>query len=131
MRNNLIKRSTGVQFIDDASYIDNNSKYIDERYKYASILRATLSPYELVFLYYNGISEIGKKDLKELIEKYSLLNNLRPEYLSDTRCDKNMEVINDNHKSDYERYKTDIKGDLNKYYKSAFEIDQSAFKNKN
>lgn len=34
-------------------------------------------------------------------------------------------------KADYERYKTDIKGDLNKYYKSAFEIDQSAFKNKN
>ena len=65
-------------------------KYIDEtdvelvndkrKYEYASIVRATLSQYELILLFYNGFSH---PKFKELIEKYTLLNNIRPELLAD------------------------------------------------
>lgn len=59
-------------------------KYIDEsddrvinkmkKYEYASIVRATLSQYELVMLFYNGFYH---KKFKALAEKYALMNNLR------------------------------------------------------
>lgn len=63
-------------------------KYIDEaegisamkKQDYAAIVRATLSPYELVMLYYIGFSH---PNLKKLIEKYALLNNLRPILIAD------------------------------------------------
>lgn len=63
-------------------------KYIDEaetvsatkKQDYATIVRATLSPYELVMLYYIGFSH---PNLKKLIEKYALLNNLRPRLIAD------------------------------------------------
>ena len=50
-----------------------------ERYEYASIVRATLSQYELVMLFYNGFN---RPKFKKLIEKYAILNNLRPELLA-------------------------------------------------
>jgi hypothetical protein len=51
---------------------------IDEelKYKYSSILRATLSAHELVFIFYNGIHEFGITHFKPLIEEYSFLKNL-------------------------------------------------------
>ncbi len=45
-----------------------------------TFVRATLSPYELVMLYYIGFSH---PNLKKLIEKYALLNNLRPRLIAD------------------------------------------------
>ena len=54
----------------------------DEEYKYTCMLRAMLSRYELVWLYYNGLS-YGKEKLKPLIERYAMLNNLRGELLAD------------------------------------------------
>jgi hypothetical protein len=59
-------------------YIDNAEVEFDSKMKkqeYAAIVRATLSPYELVMLYYIGYSH---PRMKVLIEKYALLNNLRP-----------------------------------------------------
>ena len=58
------------RFINDANEISDVKKR-----EYAEIVRATLSPYELVFLYYIGFSH---PRFKVLIEKYALLNNLRP-----------------------------------------------------
>ena len=52
----------------------------EEKYEYTSMLRATLSRYELVWLYYNGLS-YGKEKLKPLIERYAMLNNLRDDLL--------------------------------------------------
>lgn len=52
----------------------------DEKYEYTAMLRAMLSRYELVWLYYNGLS-YGAQKLKPLIERYAMLNNLRPELL--------------------------------------------------
>lgn len=61
-----------------------------KQYQYASFLRATLSRYELVWLFYNGLT-LGKRKLKPLIEKYTMLNNLRPELL--TLCKENVDIL--------------------------------------
>ena len=52
----------------------------EDEYEYTSILRATLSKYELVWLYYNGLT-YGQNKLKPLIERYAMLNNLRKDLL--------------------------------------------------
>lgn len=56
----------------------------EEEYEYTCMLRATLSRYELVWLYYNGLS-YGKDKLKPLIERYAMLNNLRDDLLADEK----------------------------------------------
>lgn len=64
-------------------YIDEGGdKLIDEdkKHEYSAIVRATLSPYELVLLYYNGFSH---PRFQALIEKFALLNNLRWKLLAD------------------------------------------------
>lgn len=43
-------------------------------------MRATLSQYELILLFYNGFSH---PKFKELIEGYALLNNVRPDLMAD------------------------------------------------
>lgn len=65
-----------MKFVDESNFLEKDKKYIDERYKYMGILRATLSPYELVFLFYNGLSEKGSGS-KKYIEKYTMLKNIR------------------------------------------------------
>ena len=59
------------KYIDDA---DNQLIPPNRKYEYASIVRATLSQYELIMLFYNGFYH---KRFKKLIEKYAILNNLR------------------------------------------------------
>jgi len=75
---NFIDKSPEIEkFIERNVYdCDSQNKLFEKRYEYTKILRATLSHYELVLLYYNGLSEFGKEKLKPLIEKYSILNNL-------------------------------------------------------
>lgn len=53
----------------------------EKKYEYVAILRSTLSRYELVWLFYNCLSEYGKDKFKPLVEKYALLKNLRLELL--------------------------------------------------
>lgn len=65
-----------LKLVDNSELIDDQQKY-----RYAAILRALLSEYELVMIYYNGLTK-GKEKLKPLIEKYSLLKNLRKEDLA-------------------------------------------------
>jgi len=47
-----------------------------EKYQYISLLRAMLSSFELVFLFYNGLSEYGREKMKPLLEKYSIFKSL-------------------------------------------------------
>lgn len=54
----------------------------EEKYHYTSILRAQLSEYELVMIYYNSLSEFGNEKLKPLVEKYSMMKNLRKDDLA-------------------------------------------------
>ena len=63
-------------------YVDTSDLILDdERYEYACIVRSQLSDYELVMLFYSGITA-GRDKFKPLIEKYSILNNLRHELLA-------------------------------------------------
>lgn len=55
----------------------------NQEYEYTSMLRAMLSRYELVWLYYNGLSEYGNEKLKPLIERYAMLKNLQRDLLAD------------------------------------------------
>ncbi|NWC66042.1 putative phage abortive infection protein [Cedecea sp. P7760] len=58
-----------LKFIDGSNLSDVHKK------KYVNILRAQLSDYELLMLFYNGQSPKGKKFIF-YFEKYSLLDNL-------------------------------------------------------
>ena len=66
-----------LKFVDITDLIKNE----EEKYEYTSMIRAILSRYELVWLYYNGLSVYGNQKLKPLIEKFSMLKNLRTELL--------------------------------------------------
>ncbi len=58
--------------------IDNMDKLSrDEKYEYCCIVRATLSRYELLVLFYNCLSTNGIEKFKPLVEKYAIFNNLR------------------------------------------------------
>lgn len=66
-----------LKYVDESKLITE----FDEKYEYTSMLRAMLSRYELVWLYYNGLSPYGEEKLKPLIERYAMLKNLRDELL--------------------------------------------------
>lgn len=67
------------KFIDEAPVFINDKK---KKYEYACIMRASLSQYELIMLFYNCLSSNGKEKFKPLIEKYAIFNNLRVELLA-------------------------------------------------
>lgn len=112
-------------------FIKQNSDWLsyDEQYKYTSMLRGTLSRYELVWLFYNGLTDNGYEKLKPLMEEYTMLKSLRPYLL--TLCkenyDKALSVIGGIKAlkgegfsgTDYEFFITDKKGE-NEYYLRAF-----------
>lgn len=65
------------KYIDEAVIFQGTPQEHENRYSYTSIVRSMLSEYELVFLYYNGLSHDDLSKFKRLIERYALLNNLR------------------------------------------------------
>ena len=65
------------KYINDSEIIDDKNKY-----KYSCIVRANLSQYELIMLFYNSLSSNGNKNFKELIETYAIFNNIRLELLA-------------------------------------------------
>lgn len=66
--------------INDISGEHNRNIYylenFKERYRYTSIVRAQLSDYELLLLFYNCLSSNGKDKFKPLVEEYAHLKNL-------------------------------------------------------
>ena len=66
-----------IKYIDETLLIPD-----DEKYDYACIVRASLTQFELIFLFYNCLSNCGKKKFKPLVEKYALLKNINSDYLS-------------------------------------------------
>lgn len=72
----ILKFIDETKVFDEETLRDEGESVFDVKYRYATILRASLSRYELVMLYYNGLSDNGKDKLKPLLEKYSMLNNL-------------------------------------------------------
>lgn len=60
-----------LKFVEKTDLIGKDND--KEKYVYTSMIRAMLSRYELVWLYYNGLSVYGNKKLKPLIEKFCML----------------------------------------------------------
>ena len=61
-----------IRFVDSTDDIDKQ--------RYIRIVRAQISDYELVIIFYNCLTARGEK-LKGYVEKYTLLDNLAPELL--------------------------------------------------
>ena len=86
------------KYIDDSTIISKK-----EKYKYASIMRSSLSQYELIMLFYNCLSKNGIDKFKPIIEKYTIFNNLRAELLAkleerqlySSKFDKDYQEINE------------------------------------
>ena len=66
-----------LKFVKTTSLVTN----YEEEYEYTAMLRAVLSRYELVWLFYNGLT-YGEDKLKPLIERYAMLSNLRTDMLA-------------------------------------------------
>ena len=123
---------TILKFIDKEDIPETDKRIFsdEELYGYAKILRATLSRFELVWLYYNGLSGYGNKKLKPLIEKYCMLKNLREDLL--VCCKENQDALekigvtlkdvsgNGYSGTDYEFFLTTERNDQSKYHYSAF-----------
>lgn len=102
----------------------------DDKYKYTSMVRAILSRYELIWLYYNSLSDYGNDEFKRLIEDYSLLKNIRVELLTASK-ELNDTLLQNNvtesalkeqgfSSTDYEYRLSNDKGNKDKYYIGAF-----------
>lgn len=57
-------------------FIDSSELPTEFKKKYANIVRAQLSDYELLILFYNCLHKNGSQRFKPLIERYSVFNNL-------------------------------------------------------
>lgn len=68
-----------IKYINESKLIETKDKY-----EYAAIVRAQLSEYELLMLFYNALNvkDNGIYKFKSLIETYALFNNLRIEELA-------------------------------------------------
>lgn len=59
-----------LKFIDETPLIETADKL-----RYVAILRAQLSTYELLLLFYNALSPFGSERFKPLIDKYKLIDD--------------------------------------------------------
>jgi hypothetical protein len=66
-------------------FVDSSSAEINERESYMSFIRAQLSSYELLLMFYKCLTDHGRRNFKPLIEKYALLENMPTDRLIDGR----------------------------------------------
>lgn len=104
-------------------YIDETPVFINDkkkRYEYACIMRASLSQYELILLFYNCLSSNGREKFKPLIERYAIFNNLRVELLA---TDSDKELYASKFKNSYTFSQDENRDMSNEYKKGAFVFD--------
>ena len=77
----ILKMIHETKVFSEESLREEGQSEHEAKYKYASILRASLSRFELTLLYYNGLSAAGREKLKPLLEEYCMLNNLNASLL--------------------------------------------------
>lgn len=140
---------TILRFVDETDVFvpigdeeqDDNFEW-KQKYHYTTIVRATLSRYEMLILYYNGLSEFGREKLKPLIEKYALLDNIDKLGLACSGEYKNLLGLNPNLRdnkpilaqydvtwTDFEYYLTEDIDDVEKYNIHAFGYGEKEVKN--
>lgn len=66
-----------LKHIDESELLGRLDNPKKERTYYAHLLRAQLSNYELLMLFYNGLLGENPHTIKKLIERYAMFNNLR------------------------------------------------------
>ena len=131
---------TILRFVDETDVFvpigdekqDDNFEW-KQKYHYTTIVRATLSRYEMLILYYNGLSEFGRDKLKQLIETYALLDNIDKRGLACSGEYKSLLGFNPNLRdnkailaqydvtwTDFEFYLTEDANDERKYNVHAF-----------
>ena len=84
-----------IKFIDETQFTENKTENFQTQYKYTSMVRAQLSDYELLWLFYNCLSSNGKEKFKPYIEKFALFKNLPKEKVH------SKELIDEYNKSAY------------------------------
>ncbi len=68
-------------------FVNSSNLTFEEQKSYTNFVRAQLSSYELIMLYYNGLSKYGQDKFKPLIEKFSILKNLNTDLvLTEFNC---------------------------------------------
>ncbi len=77
----MIKLVDQTDFFYDSSKVTEKEVY-EIKYNYISIIRAQISDYELLWLFYNCLSINGIEKFKPYIEKYSFFKNLPKELLA-------------------------------------------------
>lgn len=85
----IIKLVDQTAFIANSEQSDNQDtlekENLKEQYKYTSIVRAQLSDFELLWLFYNCLSPNGEKKFKPLVEKYGMLKNMPLNLIHDNK----------------------------------------------
>ncbi len=71
----MIKHVDQTNFFNNDSAVSENDIF-EIKYKYTSFIRAQISDYELLWLFYNCLSINGSEKFKPLIETYSLFKNI-------------------------------------------------------
>lgn len=107
------------KYIDEAPIFKNNK---NKKYEYACIMRASLSQYELVMLFYNCLSSNGREKFKPLIERYAIFNNLRVELLAKTN---EQELYASKFKDRYLASQDENRDMSNEYKKGAFVFNEN------
>jgi hypothetical protein len=64
-------------------FVDTSNLSEADKYKYIKLIRAQLSSYELILLFYNCLSKVGFHSLKPLVERYALFKNIDEDLLLD------------------------------------------------
>lgn len=72
-----------IKFIDETDFHEKEVDNYTIQYKYTSMVRAQLSDYELLWIFYNCLSENGIEKFKPYIEKYTLLKNMPKDKVHD------------------------------------------------
>lgn len=83
-------------------------------------MRASLSQYELILLFYNCLSSNGREKFKPLIERYAIFNNLRVELLA---TDSDKELYASKFKNYYDSSQDENRDMSDEYKKGAFVFD--------
>ena len=76
----MIKHVDQTNFFYDNSVVSGKDIF-EIKYKYTSFIRAQISDYELLWLFYNCLSRNGIEKFKPLIETYSLFKNIPTELI--------------------------------------------------
>lgn len=93
-----------LKHIDESELLKMLDKPDVERVKYAHLLRAQLSNYELLMWFYNGLLGENTGTIKKLIECYAMFNNLRAWKLGKHQCEYYQEILEEELFEDPEGY---------------------------